>query len=260
MELVRAALCEDEEYVSDLLARSLRMEFVANGLGLEVDCYTTGDALLAALRAGAGYDVYFLDIEMPGTNGIEVCRQIRTDIPGAESGAGAEGAPGIPASPEALVVFISNKEELVFQTFEVQPFRFMRKSHYVEEQSSVVRAIAAELERRRGHIVAITDSGTKQTYRVDVDQTLYVEVLGKRCQVHTTAGVIDVKCRLSDIEELLAGHGFLKPHRSYLVNSQFVFSMGKTELVLTDRTEIPISRNRVADVKHDFLEHMQKEL
>ena len=254
MELLRAALCEDEEYVRDLLARSLRMEFVANGIGLEVDCFATGDELLEALKAGTRYEVYFLDIEMPGTNGIDLCRQIRAGIPGVD------GAAGVPAAPEALVVFISNKEELVFQSLEVQPFRFMRKSHYVQEQSSVVRAIAAELERRRGHFVSITDSSTKQTYRVDVDQTLYVEVLGKRCQVHTTEGVLDVKCRLSDIEELLQGHGFLKPHRSYLVNSQFVFSMGKTSVTLTDKTEIPISRNRVAEVRQEFLALMQKEL
>ena len=252
MELVRAALCEDEEYVRDLLARSLRMEFVSYGIGLEVDCFATGDELLAAVQQGARYRIYFLDIEMPGTNGIDICRQLRAGLPATESTA------AVPAAPDAIVVFVSNKEELVFQSLEVQPFRFMRKSHYVQEQSSVVRAIVAELERQRGHIITVTDSSTKQTYRVDADQTLYVEVLGKRCQIHTTTGMLDIKCRLSDVEELLAGHGFLKPHRSYLVNSQHVFSMGKTSLTLIDKTEIPISRNRVAEVREEFLELMQE--
>ena len=254
MVLVRAALCEDEDRVRGLLARSLQMEFVAVGIGLAIDSYADGEALLAALAGGARYDVYFLDIEMPGVNGIEVCRQIRRGIPGSA------GAPGLPASPDALVVFVSNKEELVFQSLEVQPFRFMRKSHFVEEQEATVHAIAAELERRRGHIISLSDAGTGKTYRVDVNELVYVEVLDKRCTVHTTAGTIDIRCRLADIEALLEGQPFLKPHRSYLVNGRFVFNVGRTALTLTTGEEIPLSRNRAAEVKQQFLELVREEI
>lgn len=125
-----AALCEDDRTVRDLLARSLQQEFSMIHIDLKVSAFTTGDELLAVLAGGTKFDVYFLDIEMPGTDGIEVCRQIHTGIPATSN------TPDAPAAPDALVVFISNKEELVFQSFEVQPFRFMRKSHFVEEPAS----------------------------------------------------------------------------------------------------------------------------
>ena len=254
MQVLRAALCEDEDRVRSLLARSLQMEFVAVGIGLAVDSYADGEALLAALAGGARYDAYFLDIEMPGTDGIEVCRQIRRGIPASTS------APGLPASPDAIVVFVSNKEELVFQSLEVQPFRFMRKSHFVEEQEATVRAIAAELERRRGHIISLSDAGTGKSYRVDVNELVYVEVFDKRCTIHTIASSFDIRCRLSDIEALLEGQPFLKPHRSYLVNGRFVFNVGRTALTLTTGEEIPLSRNRAAEVKQQFLELVREEV
>ena len=247
MDEIRAALCEDDRIVRDLLARSLSAEFDKFGAPVRVETYATGDDLLAALVAGARYEVFFLDIEMPGTDGIELCRRIRKGI-AAEGGAAA-----VPPDPEALVVFVSNKEELVFQSIEVRPFRFMRKSHFVDEQEATVRAIVSELGRRQGHVVTVSDAGTGLTYRVDTNEVTYVEVIGKRCHIHTQRGTIDVRSRLSDIEALLDERLFLKPHRSYLVNARHVQSVGRESVALDDGTSVPLSRNRAHEVREQFM-------
>lgn len=242
MRRIKVALCEDEGGVRELLAQSLRLAFAQEGLDADVARFSTGDALLEAVGRGIAYDAFFLDIEMPGTNGIECCRTIRA------------------GRPDAVVVFVSNKEELVFQSFEVQPFRFMRKSHYVEEQGRVVAAVARELERARGHVVVLSEASTGRSWRMDVNDLLVVEVRNKTCCLHTVRGDLEIRCRLQDVESALQGQPFLKPHRSYLVNARHVSCVGRDAVQMDDGMQIPLSRNRAAETTAQFMRLVQEEL
>ena len=59
--------------------------------------------------------------------------------------------------------------------------------------------------------------------------------------------------KLADFEEILADRGFLQPHRSYLVNYRYIFSIQKDHLLLDNHEKIPLSRKRVDMIKQQFL-------
>ena len=243
MNTIRAAICEDDAQVLDLLAQSLRREFAQQGVEAAFDRFTSGEALLSALSPEPGrYDVYFLDIEMGGMDGIELCRQVKR------------------AQPGALVVFVSNKEELVFQSIEVQPFRFMRKSHFVEEQARTVGAIVRELSRSRERFIALEDAGTGRSWRLDVNALSYVEVRGRYCHFHTSGGEeVVIRCRLLDVERRLEGQRFLKPHRSFLVNADHVRCVDRNSVRLDDGSEVPLSRSRVTETRQELMRYVREE-
>ena len=239
MEKLMAAICEDEPKVLEYLHRQLSFHLQAEHQIINFDCYQDGQALIDAVRKGKNYQLLFLDIDMPEINGIEVCRRIRR----------------IHNFPDTtLVIFISNKEELVFQTFEVQPFRFIRKSHFHEELPSLAAAICRELNRKKGVTLTIEEQHSNMVYSVNINDILYVEVIGKYCHIITPAKELKIRYQLSALSDMLAGYGFLQPHRSYLVNCRYIFSIEKNEILLDDQTAIPVSRNRVRQVKQEFLE------
>ena len=64
-----------------------------------------------------------------------------------------------------------------------------------------------------------------------------------------------LRCRLMDLESQLKGEHFLRPHRSYLVNCQYIFHIGKNELTLTDRSTVPVSRGKLEEIKQQFLRY-----
>ena len=171
---------------------------------------------------------------MPGIDGIQVCRHIRAQ------------------APDSLVIFISNKEELVFQTFEVQPFRFIRKSEYQKLLPALVDAISQKLEEQTKHLIFITEPGSGDIFSFDIRNIFYVEAQRKNCLIVTTVGNSIVQCKISDMEEYLVPHGFIKIHRSYLVNCRHIFYIGKSTLQLTSGQELPISRGKVDKVKEGF--------
>ncbi len=108
--MFQAAIVEDEEVFLKRTRELLANTFKEKNVDVAFDFFMSGEELLPMIEQHFHYDIIFLDIEMPGMDGISVCRRIKE------------------IAPDALVVFISNKESLVFQTFEVQPFRFIRKS------------------------------------------------------------------------------------------------------------------------------------
>lgn len=148
---------------------------------------------------------------------------------------------------------------MVFQTFEVQPFRFIRKNHFHEELSALVSGIQDALARRKGIMLTVEEEHSSAVYSLNINEILYVEVVGKYCEFTTTGQKLIIRYKLSDLAKQLTDYGFLQPHRSYLVNIRYVFSIENTELVLDNGTRIPLSRKRVKEVKEKFLNFMRSE-
>lgn len=241
MEEIRVAICEDEEQVMDLLVQSLKRSFAAEGTKAHFERFLSGSPLLARLEKDPNrYDAYFLDIEMPGLNGIELCREIRR------------------LAPSSLVVFISNKEELVFQSLEVQPFRFIRKSHFVDEEERAVHDIVRELSRHRERFACIDDARTGRSVRIDLNALRVVEARRRECHLSVADETIVVRCRFQDMEKLLAGHDFLKPHRSYLVNVNSIYSIEQGSLTLESGEKVPLSRGRAGEVRRQFMDYLRE--
>ena len=242
MSVITAAICEDEPAVLDYLCKQLGNSLRSDGNEYHFDCFTQGEDLLHKINSGTNYHLYFLDIEMPGINGIDVCRKIRS------------------RDEDSLVIFISNKEEMVFQTFEVQPFRFIRKNHFMEELLALTDGIQKALARRKGIMLTIQEEHSNAVYSININEILYIEVVGKYCEITTVSQALTIRYKLSDLAGQLAEYGFLQPHRSYLVNYRYVFSIENTELILDDQTRIPLSRKRAKETKEQFMDFMRREI
>ncbi len=235
--MYKAALIEDEGAVRNFLSNALQQEFERQHISVSFDLFETGDRFLISFYEHYHYDLIFLDIEMPGTDGIQVCRQIRK------------------LAPNALVVFISSQESLVFDTFEVQPFRFIRKNRFESSLPELVDAIGERLKHSGMQMIYLTEPGTGDIYSFELGQVLYIEAQRKDCRIVTYEGECLIRCPMRYVETELASYPFLKPHRSFLVNCAAVFYIGKNSILLTNRTEIPISRGQVQAVKEQFLKY-----
>ncbi len=233
--MYHAAICEDEKEIASYIEKTLASEFGKRNIQIEFDIFYDGNKLLDMINEHYHFDIVFMDIEMPEIDGISICKKIRE------------------TNEDSLVVFISNKDELVFSTFEVQPFRFVRKSHYDSLLPDLVEALNIELSRRNPSNIQIVEPRSKDIFSFDVNKIIYVEAQGKNCLIHTELNVTEIKISLSEIHELLHSYEFIKPHRSYLVNYKYISSITKSNLELSNKELIPISRNRVEEVKHDFI-------
>jgi len=238
--MYQAAIVEDNEKILQYLKESLTKSFEKKQVHVAFDTFTSGLRFLEMFEGHYHYDAIFLDIEMPEIDGIELCKKIKS------------------IAPNSLVVFISSKAELVFQTFEVQPFRFIRKEFYQESLSSLTDSIVRKWTEERSHLLHLEEPRSGDLYSFCVSNILYIEAQRKDCLIVTTEGECTFRCKLMELESKLSDQYFIKIHRSYLVNCKHIFCIGKNCVKLTNGLELPLSRGKTEEIKQLFLQYNTK--
>lgn len=236
-KLYTASIVEDESAIRTYLQDTLSKSFKMNHMPMKIETFQSGTCFLENSNGHCHYDIVFMDIEMPEIDGIEVCRQLKS------------------SNPDIIVVFISAKEELVFQSFEVQPFRFIRKSQYENQLQALTRSCIDLLHKKNSKVIKFEENYSGDLYSFHVDDIVYVEAFGKKSTVVTKTDSVVIKNMLMSFEKTLENYAFVKPHRSYLVNCKYIKYIGKQYMRLTNSVEIPISRDRSEAVKQQFLNY-----
>lgn len=233
--MYKACIIEDEESIRSFFKSTLERLFKLNSVPVIFDEFATGDSFIASFEDYSLYDIIFLDIEMPGINGIDVCKKIRQ----------------MKADP--IIVFISSKESLVFDTFEVEPFRFVRKRFFDEMAPQVVKDLKIRLEEKIRKVVSVTESFSGNIYTFDLNNLLYIEAQRKDCCFVTKTENVIIRIAFQEVMELLSDFSFVQTHRSYFVNLMHVFYIGKDQIELTTKDVVPVSRSKIDYVKTEFL-------
>jgi DNA-binding LytR/AlgR family response regulator len=236
---VRVLAVDDERPALDDLARVLRGHEDVD----EVECASSGQEALQAL-ASAAYDAVFLDVRMPGLDGVELARVLRRF-----------------ASPPALV-FVSAYESAAVEAFELRAVDYLMKPvsrARVDEALDRVRGRELEEAPARASapdddVVAVDAARGGGTRLVPRSTILYLQAHGDYVRVVTADARYLLRGRLGDLERRWEPHGFHRVHRGYVVNLRRVVELrpqlnGTAELVLADGSRVPIARREVADLR-----------
>jgi len=194
-----------------------------------VGIFNCAEKALAFLETNS-VDIAFLDIEMPGASGLEL-RKKALEIP--------------------VCVFISSHTESAAATFELQtldfivkPFKFPRFKQTVNriEEFMEVRLKASLFESSIGGDVVYLKTGGNQV-KIKLHEILYLEAL-KNYTILVTEG--KRHCVLSNLGEILQEEkfsSFVRIHRSFAVQKQFIQKIGSQEIELKNNFSIPIGRS-----------------
>ena len=232
---IKIALCDDDARALPVIAGAAESAFSAQGIQTEIYRFSSGEALLEAMER-THFHLLLLDIEMPGMDGIAVGKKLRAK------------------EDETKIVYVSNAETRVFESFQVQPLGFVRKSNFLNDIAAVVELyVKTSTQEQAGDYLELnTRSGlltlkSKQVRYIEGSrnyQLLYVD--GKKEPV-------EVKMTMERLEQMTAPYGFIRVHKGYLVNYIYIQRVSSAEVTLVDGTEIPIGRSKVGEVKVKYL-------
>lgn len=188
------------------------------------------DNSLSFLDSDTIYDLIFLDIDMPRIEGITVAKKRM--------------------NTGEKIVFVSNIESLVFRTYnETSAIGFIRKSHMEDD----LRAVFRMMESLKKDARYITVKRGANLINISCRDIYYFEKQVNDVIIHTVNGQIIYRQTIKELEKQLSDYGFIKNHEGYLVNVDYIYSIGTSEIILTNKAKIPISRKNVMRVKEAFL-------
>ena len=240
MERLTLLAVDDELPALQDLARMLR----ASSLVAHVDeASRAQDALLRL--AHRRYDGVFVDVRMPGLDGLELAGVIRRF-----------------ARPPSLV-FVSAYENAAVEAFELRALDYLVKPvsrHRIEDAlTRVAAAIAAPARREppapRTDVVPVATLRGGRTRLIARSSILFLEAQGDFVRVVGDDGSrYLLRQSLTEIATRWARHGFVRVHRGFVVNLNRAVEVephlnGTAVLVLADGSRVPIARRSVADMR-----------
>jgi two-component system, LytTR family, response regulator len=249
MMAFRALVAEDEplarRMVAELLRRDPEIEHVA-------ECADAADA--RTLVAREHIDIAFLDIEMPGSTGLELAQSL--------------------TPPGPVIVFVTAFGRYATDAFDVlavdyvlKPFSDERFATAVGRAKTRVRerrlaqlatqlaTVSEELKptpERPAYLTRLSFRQDDHSVMVNVADVIWIEAEDYYVLVHTRQGRHMVRAPLSSFEGRLDPQRFVRVHRAAIVNVhdvREVHDAGGLLLVLSDGSQVPVSRSRRRQVE-----------
>lgn len=185
--------------------------------------FSSADALLKDYCST--YAVIFMDIQMPGMNGMDAAFEIRK-LDGTVS-----------------LVFITRMVQFAQKGYEVDAVSFLIKPvTYYDFSMKFRKALDIYLMHEEKGILINVTGGVK---RISTDKLMYVEIIRHRLYYHLVDDVVEVTGVLANVENDLKKYGFLRCNKCYLVNPKFIISVKNSE-VQVGNSVLQISRPRRA--------------
>lgn len=233
--MISVAIVDDENTFVQMYKKEVSDIFSKLGFECAINTYTD-PAVFWKETIKNKYDLIFLDIDMPDISGMQIASELnKQDNNGA-------------------LIFVSNHSNFVFEAFRYSAYRFIRKenlhSDTVEAISSFCNAFKAkenyitlDLENKKD--IPINLSEIKYFFSIRHDIYLLNENQeSERLAIRTYT--------LDDLENMLNGKGFIRIHRTYLLNYLYVYQIRSEKVFLKDKSELPLSRSRYDDVKKTY--------
>ena len=240
--MLRIAICDDNRAMVDFLHRQINSVLQGEHVDCVLDMYIDGERL-KRVHLQNKYDILFLDICMPNVSGFDIAELIR-DL-----------------SQKTAIVFVTSNDHLVFESFNYQPFYFIRKTTLTNMQLEIEQTLKKLLKLlRRYTVLELLSIQEGKVYVVATD-ILYVESRGHYLHYKMVSGKsIVVRGKISDAECDLTTLEFLRIHKSYIVNMYNILSIdkGKSELVVVGNQRLRIGRLYEPDVTQNYKEFIRR--
>ena len=238
--MIRIVICDDNpeavEYYRTILSNSAR----ESNTDIKITEYASGEQLLFMLsECPNDVDIIYLDILMGKMNGVETARRLR------ELGCLAQ------------IIFLTTSDEYVFDAFEAEPYYYIVKDAIpIRKFKEIFLKVKDTVRLREEDYISINTGGAKE--KLKLDNILYFEIQNRVITVHLRDYNTSYYARLEEVESQLAEKGFVRIHRSYLVNCYYINKLSRNTLLLTNGTELPVSEKYTQSVQQEFSKYLLK--
>lgn len=219
--MFKIAIVEDSQPAWERLRTFLERFEGENEEQFEITVFTDAVRFLSSFRQM--YDLVFMDIDLPGLDGMDAARRLRT------------------IDSKVELVFVTNMAQYAVNGYEVDAaFYLVKPVHYGDFELKLKKILA----RRQGEDDTVVVARQSGFVRIALREIRYIEVQGHTLVFHMETGEISGTGTLQKMEEKLAGKGFLRCNKCYLVNQRHIIAVEGYTLKMSGGDELQISRPR----------------
>ncbi|MBR4085207.1 MAG: response regulator transcription factor [Lachnospiraceae bacterium] len=236
-------ICEDSKEHADDLYQLLDLTAKESKLSLTLECYNNAEEVLNAIIASKSVrkrlpDIIFLDIKLPGMNGIELGKKL------------------VEIASSIKIVFLTTYEEYAIQGYETRAYRYLLKPVNREDIALIIRDVYQMNEREQ--FVLIHDN--EEELILPTSEIRYISAEDKYSVLHAKDGNFLDRRSLNYLEEHLENMTFFRIHRKYLVNMRYHKGIMNGKVILDNNEFLPISRRKEPSYRAHLFELLESDL
>lgn len=238
--MFKIAICETNQWEQALLKKMVEQYMEQMGFSYHIQCFGGGFELLDHMSAKGGFHIAIINASMERFNGVETAKELRQ------------------YDQACQLIFVSFTDEFAISAYSVNAQYYLLKPVTQEELSE---ALAGCMKfRREVDLATMVVKTAAGYYNILHRHILYMESGGHKISIYLANGeCISVYGRLDDYEKIVQDDPrFVRIHKSTMVNADYIFFIGREEIILYDKTVLKISRNLAGTVKTKYFQYINK--
>lgn len=236
--MIKVAFCDDDMSVLGALKGLLKLYRTKRSREIECTAFHSSLELLAEIEKGVRYDILFLDVILPNENGISIAKEVRQ------------------YDSVVKIIFLTSSSEFAVQSYTVGAYFYQMKPIWEENFFRLMDSAISECQKEE-QFSLILRCKTGIT-RIELDRLEYCEVIGRTLLFHMDNGhVLEGTGSMDKLYGQLSQYeNFVRPHRSFLINMEYIRKISYKAITMENLTEIPLPHGKCSEIKNLYLEYV----
>ena len=235
---MRIAICEDEQIYRDMLKSKVLTCFNK----ADADTYNDGIDLLKAIDTGRKYDLIFMDLQMEHSDGMETAARIRGK------------------DRDVKIIFVTGIENRATEGYRVAAFDYIVKS---ELDITLIPALDRFKRESETEKIAIeTEDG--ETVIIPVKKILWIESEKRGTKLAVLEKRVGTPCKeyhsplpIGKVITMIDPSVFIEVYKSVYVQTMQIRRLGNDKVIMSDGSELPLSRRKRKAVMSEVLKNVR---
>lgn len=228
--MLKIAICDDDFHVVASLESIISNYEKRNNEKFEIISFYSGDTLYECIDNGTRFDIIFLDIELPHIDGLSIGNYVRKVL----------------HDDIVQIIYISSHKNYALSLFKIRPMDFLIKPIIADEVNALL-AVTISLSNSSKKYYSYKIG--RDYFKIPLKDIIYFKSSNREVQLVCAQKSVNFYSSLGAIYEELQDYGFIRCHRSYLVNYQHINNFEYHKLTLSNGAIIPIGQGNRKTVR-----------
>ncbi len=230
---MRILICDDEQKFVDDLKFHIERYMQTHLINAEITTTVSPEEIV---KSDAVYDLAFLDIQMPGVDGITLGKDLKS------------------RNSKLILFYVTAYSDYLDEAMDLQIFRYFYKPF---DEKRLYASLDRAMEYLDESYVDIIVEGGKESVKIPVDDIVFVRRENRKITVFTVDNEYVCKSGFDEIISKLPNTFFYLVHKSFLVNIHHITKYSYTEIYVGD-TRISVATRKQADFHKFWFDYVKR--
>ena len=226
--MIQIAICEDNLVYAKNISEKIARYFWKKEIDINISIFSTYSELSSINLKN--FDLFFLDIELGEFSGIDIGVDVKN------------------SNPAATIIYISAFYTYAISGYKARPIAYILKSDN-QFENSLYNSLDEYVQEKLTPKETITLKNRDDEKTVFLDDIVYIESFGRKLSIHfINDNTFEIYGKISDMENKLSNKGFLRIHKSYIINMKFLEKISNYQAYLSTNQVFPTSESKYSHI------------